>query len=254
MNFFNNYSIFFLNENMIVTRRNVKNREFIRTIYHKITDADIQDLKKGVVSVLVVRSFRLSETALFRELKRIGQFQRQDISRDFLGTSVINSKHPALPWHMDRSYHHHLPRFIALYALSVPEKKVGGETSYCDMQKAYEDLSATMKKEICDLQLLYSNKCKVSSYKKKFPISSAIHPLVQSDETGKYLFFDRDYAVNFHLKEKLCQHIYQTAYIYKHHWSSWDLVLSNNFKTNHQREKTVSPSQSPRVLTKFHLI
>ena len=237
----------------------MKNREFVRKTYHKLTDTDIQDLKKGIVSVLIVRDIPLSMKALFKELNRIGLFQRQDVSYKFINTSNINEEKQALPWHMDRSYHFHPPRFIALYARSVPKKEVGGETSYCDLQKAYQDLPIETMEELNDLQLLHLNKYVLipkqsKKIKKNFHILSAVHPLVQFDEMGKYLFFSEDYVADFYLKEKLCQHIYQATYIYKHHWSSFDLVISNNFKTNHRREKMLNPGQSSRIMSRFHLI
>ena len=236
----------------------MKNREFIRKTYHEVTDTDIQDLKKGIVSVLIVHKIPLSMNALSKELYRIGQFQRQDVNYNFINTITLNKETQKLPWHMDRSYHFRPPRFIALYAFSTPEKEVGGETLYCDMQKACQDLPTETMKKLNDLQLLHFNKYALTpkyskKIKKNFHILSAVHPLVQFDETGKYLFFSEDYVADFIYKEELCRHIYQPAYIYKHHWSSFDLVISNNFKTNHRREKMLNPGQSPRIVSRVHL-
>ena len=236
----------------------MKNREFVRKTFHQIRDTDIEDLKKGAVSILVVHNIPLSPKDLFKELNRIGRFQKQDMSRDFIQTVTISKKHRGLPWHTDRSYHTRPPRFVALYASRAPEKKTGGDTLYCDLQKAYQDLPEKTMKKIEGLQLLHFNRYMLfpkirRKDIRKFHILSSIHPLVQSDERGKYLFFNWDYTDDFPLKGELCRHIYQTNYIYKHHWSSFDLVISNNFKTNHKRNR-FNPGQSPRTLSRFHII
>ena len=248
--------------------KTIKNREFVRQTSHKITDTDIQDLKRGAVSVLVVHSIPLSTEDLLKQLNRIGEFQRQDISGDFVSTQTINQASKGIPWHTDRSYHPHPPQFVVLYASSAPKKEAGGETLYCDMQKAYQDLPEKTMKEINELQLLHFNKYipfpkkiikrnmhlnLLEVKKSRFHIISAIHPLIKSDEIGKYLFFNKDFTAEFYLKEKLCQHTYKSSYIYEHRWSSFDLVISNNFKTNHKRETLLNPGQSFRTMTRVHI-
>ena len=235
----------------------MKNREFVRKTFHQITDEDILALKKGIVSILVVHHITLSQQGLFKELNRIGQLQKIDMTGDFIQTVTIKKEHPGIPWHTDRSYHSHPPRFVALYAFNAPEKSRGGSTLYCDLQKACQDLPKKVIEEIKEFQLLHFNRYMLfpqvrRKHLKKFQVLSSIHPLIKSDEMGKYLFFNRDYTANFALKEKLCQHVYKTSYIYQHHWSSFDLVISNNFKTNHTREKMLDPGQSPRTLSRLH--
>ena len=66
-------------------------------------------------------------------------------------------------------------------------------------------------------------------------------------------FFNWDYTADFPLKEKLCWHIYQPHYIYKHQWSPFDLIISNNFKTNHRRDKILDPGPFHRTMSRFHL-
>ena len=236
----------------------IRNREFVRQTFHKITDADIHDLKRGAVSVLVVHGIPLSIKDLLKQLNRIGELQRQDINGDFVRTHTINQACEGMPWHTDRSYHPHPPQFVALYAFSAPKKEAGGETLYCDMQKACQDLPEKAMKEINELQLLHFNKYslfpkKIIKGMKKIRIISAVHPLIKSDEMGKYLFFNQDYTAEFYLKEKLCRHTYKSSYIYEHRWSSFDLVISNNFKTNHKRETLLNPGQSFRTVTRIHI-
>ena len=232
----------------------MEKREFLKEAY-KIKDEDIQRLKRGLISVLVVRDIPLSYSSLLEKLKSVGKLQKQDISGDFFriasGTTM-----PGIPWHTDRSYHPLPPRFVALYALSVPEPGKGGMTSFCDLQKAYQDMPEDMKKKFNHLQLLHLNRYMLDPKQKRrlsrrFRCVSAVHPLVQSDETGQYLFFDMDYTVDFPLKRELCRYVYQKDYIYDHHWAPFDLVISNNLKTNHKLQKTVN-SKTPRKVLRLH--
>ena len=146
-----------------------------------------------MISVLVVHNIPLSIKGICKELRRIGQLQRIDMSDDLFQTVTIRKTNYGIPWHADRSYHSRPPRFVALYASRIPEKKAGGDTSYCDLQKAYQDLPAKTRKEIEPLQLLHIYKYvlypHIRKHIRKFRILSSIHPLVQSDETGKYLVF-----------------------------------------------------------------
>lgn len=235
----------------------MKEREFVRKVSHKIKDIDIKDLKSGLVSILVVHNIPLSQKSLLEQLNRIGNLQRQDISGDFINIISFKKATNGMPWHTDRSYHSHPPQFVALYALSVPEENKGGATLYCDLQKAYQGLSKEMIKKLNHLYLLHLNKYMLDpksrrKYARRFLRGSAVHPLIQSDETGKYLFFNWDYTDDFPLKEKLCRHVYQMAHIYKHQWSPFDLIISNNLKTNHRREENLD-LESPRTLWRFHL-
>ena len=234
----------------------MENREFVRKISHQIKDKDIRDLKNGIVSVLVVRNIPLSKLALQEQLNRIGKLKKQDVSNNFITTMAVKKEGQGLPWHTDRSYHLHPPQFVALYSLSLQKK--GGETLYCDLQKAYQELPQEMIKKIEQMKLLHCNKYMRDSkiFKnqgRSYRILSAVHPLIKSDKTGKYLFFNQDYTDDFSLKKELCRHVYQPSYIYKHEWLPFDLIISNNLKTNHARNKITELGESPRVILRFHL-
>ena len=235
----------------------MQNREFIRKIFHPISDKDIRDLKNGLVSILVVQNIFLSIDALTEQLKRIGNLKKQDGNNDFIYFVKMRKDHPGRPFHIDRSYHPKPPRFSALYALKAPNKNKGGATYYCDLQKAYQELPQKMIKKIEQMKLLYFNRYMANSANKKhirhYHILSAVHPLVQSDKTGKYLFFSLEHAANFPLKKKLYQHICQPAYIYKHHWSVFDLIVSNNFKTCHKQGANFGLDESLRKLVRIHI-
>ena len=235
----------------------MKKREFVRKAFQKIKDTDIQDLKNGIVSVLVVRNIPLSLKALLKQLNRIGKLQKQDISSDFVNTVIHSRDTPKLPWHTDRSYHPSPPCFVALYSLKIPAGNPSGNTRFCDMQQAYQDLSKEMAAALSPLQLLHLNRYQKDPREKplakNFRLLSAVHPLVQSDKTGKYLFFNQDYTDSFPIKQELCEHVYQKTYIYTHCWSPFDLVISNNLKTNHCREKIQNLNGAIRTILRFHL-
>ena len=233
-------------------------REFVRQISYQIENKDIQDLKRGFVSALVVRNIEFSKDSLTGLLLKLGSFQRQDISGGaFVNTISGKGASQSIDWHADRAYHPYPPRFVALYSLSTLDKKRGGATCFCDLQKAYQDMPESMKKKINPLNLLFFNRYMLYKalwpQRGRFRLLSAIHPLVRSDETGKYLFFNRDYTADFELKSELCRHIYKKAYIYTHYWSRFDLLISNNFKTNHLRQKTLGKGPPYRKILRFHL-
>jgi len=234
----------------------MEEREFIKETPYKLKDEDIQGLKKGILSVLVIRNMPLSYSSLLKQVKRIGKLQKQDISGTFVKVSSGKTL-AGIPWHTDRSYHPQPPHFVALYSLSAAEQSKGGLTLFCDLQRAYQDMPEEMIRKLSHLQLLHFNRYMLDPKAKRrsiknFRCVSAIHPLIQSDKTGKYLFFNLDYTAEFPLKQKLCNHIYQKSYIYEHHWKAFDLVISNNMKTNHMLQKTVN-SKSPRTMLRFHL-
>ena len=108
-----------------------------------------------------------------------------------------------------------------------------------------------------DLQLLHLNKYQRNPKQKKslgrrFRCVSAVHPVIKSDETGRYLYFNWDYTEDFPLRNELGRHIYQKPYIYTHHWSPFDLVIFNNFKTNHKKQRAID-RQSFRRTARFHV-
>lgn len=233
-------------------------REFVRQIFCQAQNKDIQDLKRGFVSVLVVRNIEFSRDSLTELLLKLGAFQEQDVANGaFINAIHGQAANKSIDWHADRAYHPYPPRFLALYSLSALDKKRGGGTCFCDLQKAYRDMPEEMKKKINPLNLLYFNRYMLYKacrpQRGQFRLLSAIHSLVQSDETGEYLFFNRDYADDFELKSELCRHIYKKAYIYTHYWSRFDLVISNNFKTNHLRQETLGEGPPYRNILRFHL-
>ena len=244
----------------------MKKEEFFKEIFYQIKDEDIKELKEGLISVLVVRDMRLPYNSLLERLNVIGRLQKQDgligelqkqgVNNDFVKV-VSKKKYNTIPWHSDRTYHSHPPRFVVLYALSIPHQGKEDITLFCDLQRVYQEMPEKMIRKLSCLQLLHLNRNLLNPKVRKlairsFPCVQAVHPLVQSDRKGKYLFFNRMYVVDFPLKEKLCEYIYQKNYIYEHHWALFDLVIFNNFKTNHMRHKTPE-SKIPRTIARFHL-
>ena len=120
----------------------MKKRQFIKETSHKITDEDIKELQAGLVSILVVHEIQLSLDAMSEELKRLGKLQSQDIiGGALIKVSSGEKSTGGIPWHSDRSYHPHPPQFVVLYTLSTPDQTKEGATFFCDLQKAYQDMS-----------------------------------------------------------------------------------------------------------------
>ncbi len=56
-------------------------------------------------------------------------------------------------WHTDMSYNDHTPSASILYAIEIPPS--GGDTWFCDMVSAYEQLPADLKARIATLQCVH---------------------------------------------------------------------------------------------------
>lgn len=160
-----------------------------------------------------------------------------------------------LAFHSD---HHWTPKPSSgslLYALEVPA--VGGDTSWLNLNLAYETLDESTKARIADLQLITYNPflrdrdTPSSKYRldRNIPLISPVypHPLVRTHpESGKkilYLGYSTEVEivglepqVGAELIEQLRQHLNQPQFYYQHKWSVGDIVYWDNQATLHYRQ------------------
>jgi taurine dioxygenase len=163
-------------------------------------------------------------------------------------------------WHTDMSYSATIAFANVLYALKVPRRngKVLGSTEFANMQAAYEDLPADIKKKLDGKTIThdfakYWDKARAqpgSTRKplteeqraKKPPVSHPVfltHPI-----TGKkVLYANPGYAVRINelpeaesdeLLEFLFRHQLQPKYCYVHEWTEGDVLMWDNLGTLHQ--------------------
>ena len=161
-------------------------------------------------------------------------------------------------WHSDWSFQENPPSATLLHSKIIPP--IGGETLFLNTQKAYDDLSTSMKNKINNLKVVHSaarpyaddgfyalEKDKDRSMKIK-PSKKAkdifLHPLVRThpETNKKSLFINPVYTIAIDglnenesklLLNKLFNHMENEIYMYKHLWEPNMLVMWDNRSVNH---------------------
>lgn len=148
-----------------------------------------------------------------------------------------------LAFHSDHKWTPYPSSGSLLYALEVPSE--GGDTSWLNLNLAYETLDESTKQRIADLRLItynpFLNKPGEPRQKyrenKNIPLISPVfpHPLVRTHpESGKKILY-LDYTTEVEvvglepqegkeLIEQLRNHLHQPKFYYQHQWSVGDIV------------------------------
>jgi taurine dioxygenase len=168
-------------------------------------------------------------------------------------------------WHSDLSYMKAPSKGSLLYALEVP--KIGGDTEWGNMYKAYETLPEATKARIADLRAIHQfdhnanprltppegviagQEGSGSIWDKKSAATKARtpnvpHPIVRiHPDTGrKALFVNRRFTIAVedmdaeqgeNLLLELFDHCEQPEFIYRHKWRVGDLLMWDNRCTIH---------------------
>ena len=156
-------------------------------------------------------------------------------------------------WHTDMSYLPNPPKASVLYALEVPPH--GGDTSFCSMYAAWEQLREALRRRIDGLRVKHDGTYNSGGYVRQGvtptddPRTSpgTVHPLVYTHpETGRralYLGRRRNaYLEGLPLDESeaLLDEIWAEAtrepLTWRHQWRVGDLVLWDNRCTMHRRD------------------
>jgi alpha-ketoglutarate-dependent taurine dioxygenase len=156
-------------------------------------------------------------------------------------------------WHTDMSYLPQPPKASVLYAIEVPEE--GGDTSFCSMYAAWDELPAGLKRRVADLRVKHDGTYNSGGYLRQGvaptgdPRTSpgTVHPLVLvHPETGRralYLGRRRNsYIEGLPLDEsealldEVWMHATRDALAWRHRWRKGDLVLWDNRCTMHRRD------------------
>jgi taurine dioxygenase len=156
-------------------------------------------------------------------------------------------------WHTDMSYLADPPKASVLYALEVPP--LGGDTSFCSMCAAWDELPAGLQRRIQGLRVKHDGTYNSGGYTRQGvtptddPRTSpgTFHPLVSvHPETGRrglYLGRRRNaYIEGMSLDDSdaLLDDIWAQAtresLTWRHQWRRGDLVLWDNRCTMHRRD------------------
>ena len=162
-------------------------------------------------------------------------------------------------WHTDDSYFAVPAKVTLLQALEIPEH--GGETRFCNVRTAYEDLSDEMKARLDRLRAVHgydTMRAPARAIKRtkeeEAETPDAIHPLIRThDETGKKAIYfnsnrtdrivDMDREESDALLDQIHAHMTQTKYQYHHAWQVGDVLMWDNRSVTHSVNMDFPPGQ-----------
>jgi taurine dioxygenase len=157
-------------------------------------------------------------------------------------------------WHSDLSYKARPSWLTALYGIEIPDQ--GGDTLYCNLVKAYEDLSDEDKTLIAPLRAAHnyayrSNKLAYELGVRK-PLTpeqlaatpEVVHPVVRTHPKSgkKALFINPGFTVRIEglpeaesqaLLQRLFDHCLQPKYQLRYKWHAGDFVIWDNAALMH---------------------
>ncbi|MFT5172846.1 MAG: taurine dioxygenase [Gammaproteobacteria bacterium] len=170
------------------------------------------------------------------------------------GRALGGLGHYESKWHTDMSYNDIPPMASVLHAVELP--KVGGDTGYCNMYKAYETLPDDLKQQIQNLSCKHdSSRSSVGQVRKGFAeqypnrdeAPGAVHPLVcVHPETARPCLYlgrrsmafipDLEPAQSDLLLDQLWAHAAQDEFCWYQRWRLGDIVIWDNRCTMHRRD------------------
>jgi taurine dioxygenase len=247
----------------------------------EVSGIDLRDLDQSAFDaihgawldyqVLVFRNLDLTDADLVAFSRRFGDLDEapvQETGRRFVaghpeiyvvsnvvenGVAIGSLGSGEAVWHTDMSYQLDPPKASALYAIEVPAE--GGDTSFCSMYAAWDQLADRLQRRIAELRVKHDGTYNSGGYVREGvtptddPRTSpgVLHPIVfVHPETGRralYLGRRRNaYIEGLPLDESnaLLDEIWalatRDAHTWRHRWRAGDLVLWDNRCTMHRRD------------------
>lgn len=171
-------------------------------------------------------------------------------------------------WHQDMTYNESPPVGAVLYAIELPGQ--GGDTSFCDLYRAYETLEPLVKQQVESLSCIHDITLDSAGRPRKGytpttdprQAQGALHPLVlRHPRTGRpHLYLGRRkwaYIPGLTLEESealldaIWAHCTRPEFHWTQRWEVGDLILWDNRCTMHRRDGF--PADSRRVLHRTQL-
>ncbi len=223
---------------------------------------DLAALKTAMTDhlVMVVRDQKLDPAALLSAVRLFGDTMEQHLSNmlmaDHPEIAVLDStKLPPGPdgrivptgsrdWHSDHTNHARPPKYTILYAVKLPPE--GGDTSFVNMQIAYDRLPAAEQAALAQLRTV--NRIEDYGYvsdadKVRFG-EAQIHPFIRTHpDTGRKGIYchpgkiDRiegmEPAESLDFVNALLARVIEPEISYRHQWRPGDLAFFDNRATLH---------------------
>ena len=181
----------------------------------------------------------------YPELMTVGNTEKRDEDPKIRNGAAL--------WHTDQSYEKAPASATMLYSIIAPER--GGETQYCDMAAAYDNLDAETRRRIDGLEVAHRY-----GRGKRRPGEPPVNPIIDDEQdrrvppvhhplvmrhpiTGRkalYALGHGAYAVKgmpddeaVALLDALKDHALQERHVYRHKYSVGDLVVWDTLQTMH---------------------
>lgn len=147
-------------------------------------------------------------------------------------------------WHTDDSYFAKPAKATMFQSIKIPD--AGGQTRFCNMRQAYDDLPDEMKARLDGLMAVHSYdtprapaRAATRNAVEAEETPDVVHPLIRTHEdTGRKAIYlnsnrvdrivDMDRAESDALLDELYAHATQPKYQYHHEWRVGDLLLWDN--------------------------
>jgi taurine dioxygenase len=162
-------------------------------------------------------------------------------------------------FHIDQCYKEHPAKATILYAMNIPSK--GGNTLFCDLQRAYDTLDAATRAQLDGLKVMHVYDYDAGATQTATAVADDapryVHPLVRTHPvTGhKCLYINRlmtrsvvglDQAEGEALLTRLFDHMENPDFVYEHRWQLGDLLMWDNRATAHAR-RDFNPDEERRM-------
>lgn len=178
----------------------------------------------------------LSRDAEFPEIQKLTNVE----------VDTVKDKKGAAHWHTDQSFRETVSSITVLYSVRTPAS--GGETQFCNLAAAYEELDDTTKDLIDDLVVEHRHGISISARpgdhtpippRKWDPEYTAFHPLVrQHPVTGQktlYAISGTPYGIRgmsqkeaTQLLNRLCDHAFQDRFLTQHRLEQDCILMWDN--------------------------
>ena len=199
------------------------------------------------------------------EINVAGGFQEPGMPEVMILSNMVENGKPVglsdagQDWHTDMSYSRQIAFANVLYGIRIPKRdgRTLGNTSFCNMHAAYDDLPAELKVKLDDMTVLHDfakfwDKMRMREGSRRGPLTAAqrqakppvSHPIFLTHPlTGrKVLYANPGYSMRINelpeaesheILEFLFTHQTQAKYRYDHEWSEHDLLVWEDFGTIH---------------------
>jgi alpha-ketoglutarate-dependent taurine dioxygenase len=204
--------------------------------------------------VMVVRDQSFTPKSLLEAVENFGPIMQQhlaalllpehpqivalDSSQTKVGADGRYVAIGARDWHTDHAHQERPPHYTALYAVRLPDS--GGDTSFANMQRAYEHLPAALRDTIDGLTVITKIDDRYSSAEDSAAHSEPHrHPLVRTHPITRKrgIFVHPGMVARFdgmqpEESQTFLEDLLQTAITpnitYRHQWRPGDLVITDN--------------------------